>query len=188
MYTHLSVRGCCAFLWCSWLSSYNYISPKVYLYRPPTSSAESVRFRSALVVYSKNWISSPLNVICTRRTCAHAIVGNHDAGVVGTAVTALTSQLMCANTTPTKDGCGESSRVCCSRCGLKYVYPGCHSSEAVNRKDSWVGASVAIKSISTPPPRFSTTYQTRSKIAGRAPCVLVWSNSSPLGIPSGAPG
>ena len=97
MYARLSVRGCCASLWCSRLSSYNHISPEVYLYRPPTSSAESVRFRSALVVHSRNCISSPLNAFCTERTSAPATIGNHDARLVGTTVTTLASHL-CAST------------------------------------------------------------------------------------------
>ena len=50
----LSVRGCCVSLRDAWLSLYKlYVSPKVHLYRSHASSAERVRFRSALVVYPK---------------------------------------------------------------------------------------------------------------------------------------
>ena len=75
----------------------NDILPEVYLYRPPTSSAESVRFHSALVVHSKNWIYSSLDAVCTERTSAPAVIGNHDARAVGTTVTALATHL-CAPT------------------------------------------------------------------------------------------
>ena len=69
------------------------VSPEVYLYRPPASSVESVRLRSALVVHSKEF------AICTERTFAPAIIRSHDDRVVGTMVTALASHsLMCANT------------------------------------------------------------------------------------------
>ena len=117
MYARLSVHGCCVSLWRSWLSSYSYVSPEVYLYRPPTSSTESIRFPSALVVRSKTWISSPLDAICTEQTSAPAFIGNHDARVV-----ALRSWLWLLIFVPqhyshTKGGCGESSRICCSRCG-----------------------------------------------------------------------
>ena len=96
-----------------------------YLHRPPASQAESVRFRSALVVHSRNWISSPLNAICIEQTFAPAIIGNHDALVVGTTITAGSGfSFMYANTTPTKDGCGKSGRVV-SYVVVKYVFPGC---------------------------------------------------------------
>ena len=50
----LSVRGCCVSLRGAWLSLYkSYVSPKVHLYRSHASSAERVRFCSALVVYPK---------------------------------------------------------------------------------------------------------------------------------------
>ena len=49
---------------------------------------------------------------------APAINGNHDAWVVGTTVTALAyHSLMCANTIPTKDGCGNSSESFLGRAG-----------------------------------------------------------------------
>ena len=50
----LSVLGCCVSLRGAWLSLYKlYVSPKVHLYRSRASSAERVRFCSALVVYPK---------------------------------------------------------------------------------------------------------------------------------------
>ena len=50
----LSVLGCCVCLRGAWLSLYKlYVSPKVHLYHSPASSAERVRFCSALVVYPK---------------------------------------------------------------------------------------------------------------------------------------
>ena len=124
MYTHLSMRGCCASLWCSWLSSYNNISPKVYLYRPPTSSVESVRFRSALVVHFKSWISSPLDAICTERTSAPAIAENHDARVVGTTVPTLASHLCAPALFPLRTVVGNVAEYV-AQVVVKYVYPGC---------------------------------------------------------------
>ena len=56
----------------------------------------------------KNWLSAPWDAICTERTPAPSIIGNHDARLLGTTITALALHLlMCANTTPTKDGCGN---------------------------------------------------------------------------------
>ena len=50
----LSVLGCCVSLRDAWLSLYKlYVSPKVHLYRSHASSAERVRFFSALLVYPK---------------------------------------------------------------------------------------------------------------------------------------
>ena len=50
----LSMLGCCVSLRGAWLSLYKlYVSPKVHLYRSHASSAERVRFCSALVVYTK---------------------------------------------------------------------------------------------------------------------------------------
>ena len=50
----LSVLGCCVSLRGASLSLYKlYVSPKVHLYRSYASSAERVRFCSALVVYPK---------------------------------------------------------------------------------------------------------------------------------------
>ena len=50
----LSVLGCCVSLRGAGLSWYElYVSPKVHLYRSHASSAERVRFCSALVVYPK---------------------------------------------------------------------------------------------------------------------------------------
>ena len=54
----------------------------------------------------KNWLSLPLDAICTERTSSPAIVGNHDTRVVGTTAPASHS-LMCVNITSTKDGCGK---------------------------------------------------------------------------------
>ena len=55
-----------------------------------------------------NWLSSPSDAICTERTPAPSIIGNHDAQVLGTTITALASHLlMWANTTPTKDDYGK---------------------------------------------------------------------------------
>ena len=122
MYASFSVRECCVSLWCSWLSLYNYIPSEVYLYRSPTSSAESVRFRSALVVHSKNWISSPLDAFCTERTSAPAVVGNHDARVVGTTVTALASHLCAPALLPLRTVVGIAGNV--AYVVVKYVYPG----------------------------------------------------------------
>ena len=125
MYARLSGRGCCcASLWCSWSSPSNYVSPEVYLYRPPASSAESVRFRSALVVHSKNWISSPLGAICAERTSAPAIIGNHDARVVGTTVTALASHLYALTLLPLRTIVGKVAGYV-AYVVVKYVYPGC---------------------------------------------------------------
>ena len=124
MYACLSVRGCCAFLWCSWMSSYNYISPEVYLYRRPTSSAESVRFRFALVVHYKSWISSPLDAVCTERTSAPAIVENYDARVVGTTVTALASPFCAPTLLPLRTVVGKIAGYV-ARVVVKYVHPGC---------------------------------------------------------------
>ena len=54
MCVRLSVCGCCVSLRCAGLSLHKlYVSPKVYLYRSHASSAECVRFCSALVVYPK---------------------------------------------------------------------------------------------------------------------------------------
>ena len=72
----------------------------------------------------KNWLSSPLDAICTERIPAPSIIGNHDARVLGTTITALASHLvMGTNTIPTKDGCGNSgqnifgaTQACGSRC------------------------------------------------------------------------
>ena len=48
----LSVLGGCVSLRGAWLSLYKlYVSPKVHFYRSHASSAERVRFCSALVVY-----------------------------------------------------------------------------------------------------------------------------------------
>ena len=124
MYARLSVRRCCASLWYSWLSSYNYISPEVCLHRLPTSSAESVRFRSALVVHSKN---------CTERISAPAIIGNHDTRVVGTTVTALASHLCALILLPLRTAVGKVAG---------YV---------AHVVVKWVGEYVAIKPISPPP-------------------------------------
>ena len=124
MYARLSVRGCCASLWCSWLSSDNYISPEVYLYRQPTSSAESVRFRSALMVHFKNWICSPLEVICTEWTSAPAIAGNHDARLVGTTATALASHLYTPTLLPLRTVVGKVAGYVV-HVVVEYVYPGC---------------------------------------------------------------
>ena len=121
MYARLSVRGCCASLWCSWLS---YISHEVSLYRPLTSSAESVRCRSALVVHSRNWISSPLDAICTERTSDPAIIGNHDARVVGTTVTALVSHLCAPILLPLRTVVGKVAGYV-AHVVVKYVYHGC---------------------------------------------------------------
>ena len=124
MYARLSVRGYCASLWCSWMSSYNYISPEVYVYRPPTSSAESVRFRFALVVHSKNWIFLLLDFICTKQTSAPAIVGYYDAQVVGTTVMALASHLCAPTLLPLRTVVGKVA-VYVARVVVKYAYPGC---------------------------------------------------------------
>ena len=124
MYARLSVRGCCSSLWCSWLSSYNYISPEVCLYRPPTSSAESIRFRSALMVPSKIWISSALDAICTELTSAPAMIGNHHARVVGTTVTALASHLYAPTLLPLRAVMGKVTGYA-AHVVVKYVYPGC---------------------------------------------------------------
>ena len=53
----------------------------------------------------KNWLSSPWDAICTERTPAPSTIGNHDARVLVTALAA--HLLMCANITPTKNGCGK---------------------------------------------------------------------------------
>ena len=50
----LSVRECCVSPRCAWLSLYKlYVSPKVHRFRFHVSSAERVRFCSALVMYPK---------------------------------------------------------------------------------------------------------------------------------------
>ena len=124
MYARMSVRGCCASLICSWLSSYNYISPEVYLYRPLASSAESARFRFALVMHSKKWISSPLDAICTERTSAPAIIGNHDARVVGTMVTTLAPHLCAPTLLPIRTVVGKVAGYV-AHVVVKYVYLDC---------------------------------------------------------------
>ena len=54
MRVRLSVHGCCVSLQGAWLSLYKlYVSPKFHLYRSNASSAERVRFFSALMVYPK---------------------------------------------------------------------------------------------------------------------------------------
>ena len=56
----------------------------------------------------KNWLPSPLEAICTEWTPAPSIIGNHNARVLGTTITALALHLLkCANTTPTDGGCGK---------------------------------------------------------------------------------
>ena len=122
MYARLSVRGCCVSLWFSWLSSYSYISPEVFIHRRPTSSAEGVRFRSALVMHSKNWVSSTLDAICTEQTSAPAFVGNCDARVVGTTVTALVSYSCAPTLLPLRTVVGKEAEYV-AHVVVKYVYP-----------------------------------------------------------------
>ena len=60
----LLVFGCCVSMRGAWLSLYElYISPKVHLYRSHASSAERVRFCSALVVYPKELAARALGCI-----------------------------------------------------------------------------------------------------------------------------
>ena len=105
----LSALGCCVSLRDAWLSLYKlYVSPKAHLYRSHASSAKRVRFCSALAVYPKELAVTPWDAIRTERTPAPSIIGNHDARVLGTTITALATHLLtCSNTSPTKDGCGK---------------------------------------------------------------------------------
>ena len=101
----LSVRGCCA---CVVVPCINYMSPlksTSTARMPPWNVYGSVpRWWCTL----KNWLPAPWDAICTERTPAPSINENHDARVLGTTVTVLAWHLhMCANTTPTKDGCGK---------------------------------------------------------------------------------
>ena len=86
-------------------------------YMSPLKSTSTARMPPRPNVYGaaprwwctlRNWLPAPWDAICTERTPAPSIIGNHDARVLGTTITALPSHLlMCANTTPTKDGCGK---------------------------------------------------------------------------------
>ena len=86
-------------------------------YMSPLKSTSTARMPPLPNVYGsaprwwctlKNRLPAPWDVICSERTPAPSITGNHDARVLGTTITALASHLlMCANTTPTKDGCGK---------------------------------------------------------------------------------
>ena len=102
----LSVHGCCEG---SWLSLYTLcVSPKFTSNAgmPPRPNVYGSALRWWCTL--NNWLSSPWDAICTERTPAPSIIGSHDSRVLGTTITALASHLlMCANTTPSKDGCGR---------------------------------------------------------------------------------
>ena len=67
---------------------------------PPRPNVYGYVLRSWCTLES--WLSSPLDTICTRRIPAPAIIGNHDARVLGTTITALAWHLLiCADNIPT---------------------------------------------------------------------------------------
>ena len=104
----------------------------IYLF--PLKSTSTARMPSRPNVYGsaprwwctlKNWLSSPLDAICTERSPAPSITGNHDARMLGTTIPALPSHLLCAPTLlPLRTVVGSSSQnksgatqACGSRCG-----------------------------------------------------------------------
>ena len=94
------VRGCPRIIYLSYLKS---TSTARMTLRPNVCGSAPRRWCTP-----KNWLPLPLDEIRTERTPAHSIIGNHDARVLGTTITALALHLlMCVNTTPTKDGCGK---------------------------------------------------------------------------------
>ena len=86
-------------------------------YMSPLKSTSTARMPPRPNVYGssprwwctlQNWLPASWDAICTERTPAPSVIGNHDARVLSTTITVLALHLlMCANTTPTKDGCGK---------------------------------------------------------------------------------
>ena len=129
----LLVRGCCVSLRGAWLSFYElYNSPKststARMPPWPNGYGSAPRWWCTL----KNWLPAPWDVVCTERTPAPSIIGNHTAWVLGTTITTLASHFTYVRQPYPRQGRlweTVGTQACSPRhvahVRTEHVYPGC---------------------------------------------------------------